>query len=91
MADAAAAEGPVVVPTEITVEWVQEVQARMTAASRSGVAALREVLPQAVAVKIFERTERLLRVETPVLEVSAVRVWSAIAGVARMQPPSPAG
>jgi hypothetical protein len=61
---------PVVLPQVVTEQWVLDLQKRFNAASLVGAAALKEVLPRAVAVAIFDRVERLLTAEPALLEVS---------------------
>jgi serine/threonine-protein phosphatase 5 len=67
---------PIKLPAVATVEWVLEVQRRLNTATEAGADAATAALPRAVAVALFDRAERLLRAEPPLLELSP----SAVAG-----------
>jgi serine/threonine-protein phosphatase 5 len=61
---------PIKLPAVATVEWVLEVQRRLNTATEAGADAATAALPRAVAVALFDRAERLLRAEPPLLELA---------------------
>ena len=71
---------PLDVPSSITVEWVQELQKTLDAATRDGNQALQQVLPFDVAAKLIGRAERLFKDEAALLEVRARTLFWRYAG-----------
>ena len=62
---------PVDVPSTISVEWVQELQKTLDAATRAGTQVLQQVLPHDVVAHLIGRAERLFKEEAALVEVRA--------------------
>jgi hypothetical protein len=57
-------------PNQITAEWVQEFQSKLNDSTNEGAATVQNALPASIAVKLFQRVEKLLTKESALIEVS---------------------
>jgi hypothetical protein len=57
-------------PNQITAEWVQEFQSKLNDSTIEGLATVQKALPASIAVKLFQRVEKLLTKESALIEVS---------------------
>jgi len=62
------------VPEQVTVEWVTKVQHQLLESTKMGVSALKSLMPKHSAIAILERTERLVNLEPSLLEVSSSEI-----------------
>eukprot|EP00887_Chlorella_sp_A99_P001912 scaffold18.g1912.t1 len=65
----AAAMAAITLPEAPDMVWVKGVQAVLDAATRD-ISSVKQVLPQAVAIRLFQRCEELLKAEPPLIEAS---------------------
>lgn len=64
----AAAMAAITLPEAPDMVWVKGVQAVLDAATRD-ISSVKQVLPQAVAIRLFQRCEELLKAEPPLIEI----------------------